>query len=682
MILKQLVLQDYGVYGGEHVIDLTPADQNGEHRPIILFGGKNGAGKTTILEAVKVCLFGRLALGNRVRQSDYHAFLDERIHRPHGAILQPTGAQIRLEFDYVHAGEGSTYQVTRSWDRVGQDIEEELDIQQDGQPLTDLSSAHWDDFLRDFVPPGLSELFFFDGEKIQRLARQNGDAQALAESFRALLGLNLVERLQDDLNVYVTRQPDERAQYQQLQERIGQLQNEREKIETELERTRRQLDDTREEISEAQEQIQELEQEIASQGGAFAAQRDALKSERVDLRQQVAQLERQIQDLCNGVLPFALAPSLSAALKEQLQAEERYQRWAASQEILNHEFGAVSRQLREPEFWHEVPEDVPDTVREQVADFVSARLEQLMQTPADVEQVQMVHHVSEPERQQLIGWIDEALEEVPAQIHDVVETLKSFNTRLEQIELDLQRVPDDDMLAPLIEEITQCQGQLDQLYNQSNGLERHIASLEYRLEEMERELKRAYEKARAEESVGERLKLASRVQLALNDYLTELTTLKVRELEEAATEYFNRLCRKEDLVHHIAISESDFSVTLFSKGGAVRRSSELSAGERQIYAIALLWALRHVSGRPLPVIIDTPLARLDSDHRRSVVEQYLPNVSHQVIVLSTDTEVDKPLFSVLEPHIAKAYHLSYDPVQGKTERTEGYFWTHRNGRRE
>ena len=63
----------------------------------------------------------------------------------------------------------------------------------------------------------------------------------------------------------------------------------------------------------------------------------------------------------------------------------------------------------------------------------------------------------------------------------------------------------------------------------------------------------------------------------------------------------------------------------------------------------MLWALGRTSGRPLPVIIDTPLARLDSDHRRLLVENYFPQASHQVILLSTDTEVDQLYFDLLNP---------------------------------
>lgn len=104
-------------------------------------------------------------------------------------------------------------------------------------------------------------------------------------------------------------------------------------------------------------------------------------------------------------------------------------------------------------------------------------------------------------------------------------------------------------------------------------------------------------------------------------------------------------------------------------------TERLSAGERQVFAVALLWALGRTSGRPLPVIIDTPLARLDSDHRRLLVERYLPFASHQVLVLSTDTEVDEAAFAALEPAMSHAYRLRYDHARRLTTADAGYFWS-------
>jgi DNA sulfur modification protein DndD len=90
--------------------------------------------------------------------------------------------------------------------------------------------------------------------------------------------------------------------------------------------------------------------------------------------------------------------------------------------------------------------------------------------------------------------------------------------------------------------------------------------------------------------------------------------------------------------------------------------------------VALLWGLARSTSRPLPAVIDTPMARLDSAHRTHLVERYFPAASHQVVVLSTDTEVDAAYFETLRPHLARAYHLRYDEAERATAVEEGYFW--------
>ncbi|MGH2541205.1 MAG: DNA sulfur modification protein DndD, partial [Ardenticatenaceae bacterium] len=159
---------------------------------------------------------------------------------------------------------------------------------------------------------------------------------------------------------------------------------------------------------------------------------------------------------------------------------------------------------------------------------------------------------------------------------------------------------------------------------------------------------------------------------ALDDYLDKVTAVKTEQLEGATLECFRRLCGKTDLVDGLKIDPATFAVTLFDDGGREVPKASLSAGEKQIYAVSLLWGLAKVSGRPLPMIIDTPLGRLDSRHRLNLVQRYFPLASHQVIILSTDTEVDQANFELLKPFTSHCIHLVTQ--DGWTEVTSGYFW--------
>jgi DNA sulfur modification protein DndD len=132
--------------------------------------------------------------------------------------------------------------------------------------------------------------------------------------------------------------------------------------------------------------------------------------------------------------------------------------------------------------------------------------------------------------------------------------------------------------------------------------------------------------------------------------------------------------RKENLITEISIDPASHAVELRGSTGQVLGAEQLSVGERQMLAVALLWGLARAAGQPLPVVIDTPLGRLDSSHRHHLLDRYFPFASHQVILLSTDTEISADAWSQLAPSVGHAYRLEFDPTRSATTVHRGYFW--------
>ncbi len=136
MILTRLTITNIGVFRGRHEFALHPISADRTSRPVILFGGKNGAGKTTILEAIRLCLYGRGALGNRVRQTDYDTYIRQRMHRNSAQKMALSTASVGLLFDHVHAGVRSTYDAVRSWRAEDNGVQEAITI-----------TGEWDSFF-------------------------------------------------------------------------------------------------------------------------------------------------------------------------------------------------------------------------------------------------------------------------------------------------------------------------------------------------------------------------------------------------------------------------------------------------------------------------------------------------------------------------------------------------------
>jgi DNA sulfur modification protein DndD len=229
-------------------------------------------------------------------------------------------------------------------------------------------------------------------------------------------------------------------------------------------------------------------------------------------------------------------------------------------------------------------------------------------------------------------------------------------------------------LGPIVEEINHLHQSFGAVNLELKKIDEKIVSSHYKLAEIERELNQNYRKLDELESECRRLNLLKKAKQVLLDFADVLRKKKIEALSRNFTLWLNRLMYKENFVSEVLVSPNDYSISLQQSNGNCISKSELSDGEKQIYAIAMLMALARTSGHSLPFIIDTPLARLDSSHRKNIVSEFLPYASHQVIMFSTDTEVNKKYFRRLSPYISRAYHLVYKPDTISTKVEEGYFW--------
>src|ERR1700756_3031806 len=112
MILEKLRLRDFGLFRGDQTFDLTPAQRNGKRRPIVLFGGMNGGGKTTLFDAIQLALYGSRARCSKRSNLSYEDFLLQSVHQ---GIAPAEGAGVALSFRHTADGEPHDYEVRRDW---------------------------------------------------------------------------------------------------------------------------------------------------------------------------------------------------------------------------------------------------------------------------------------------------------------------------------------------------------------------------------------------------------------------------------------------------------------------------------------------------------------------------------------------------------------------------------------
>ena len=668
MRFNRLVLRNFGLFRGEQSIDLRLREDGGS-RPIILIGGHNGAGKTTLLEAVKICLHGRLALGSRVTDVAYQAYLRDRLHR--GTGNQPTAsyASVGLEFDYSHLGKRYRYFVQRGWEpRGASGVREGIRVLRDGEPLDEVDADLWSDFVRSLIPPGVAQLFFFDGEKIKRLADEETEALALGESIKALLGLDLVERLQADLDVFSAKQARRTARAETAK-RLRELDKELKRLRGDLEGLDREIEsheDTREQLAG---RVREVEERLAQSGEGLSSRREDLRQEEATLIAETAATEKSAREELDGVAPFLFCQRTAARLMHQLDAEAKRHKWEIGRKHAEEAIRTVCLRLTSAKNREGVLDDkASDWIENTIAEF----REELADAPTDVRTVRIVHGLSDLDRQSCNQALRIATTPLTRKLSALFSKLVALEGELSECKRKINRVPDDAELAPIVAELTGFQEKLTRTEMELTLLVERRASLQKDLAVREREQERLERAEIDSERASARLALASRARDAASEYLERLTVAKTAELERQALDAFQGLSRKEGFVAGLRIDPKTFEVQLFDARGEVIPKASLSAGEKQIYAISLLWGMARVSGRPLPMIVDTPLGRLDSQHRSKLVSRYFPEASHQVVLLSTDTEVDLGHYGQLSSYTSHAYRLV--DHSGWTEAKEGYFW--------
>jgi DNA sulfur modification protein DndD len=638
MILDSIRLENFGAYGGLNDATLTPAPG----QAVILFGGMNGGGKTTLLDALQLVLYGPKAkVSNRGRMG-YRDYLAESIHR--GADPSE-GAGITLRFRRMIEGETRHFEVERSWRQGVKGIEETVRVLRDGLPDETLT-AHWDEVIEAYLPVSISNLFFFDGEQIKELAEGGNAAAILGTAIRSLLGLDLVDRLEADLRVFERKKKQEGLDPEAARE-LAIAQAELHEIESQWEQSSLEIGRLTNEAGRLGKDLREKEERFRHEGGELYLKRKELDAELARLEAAKRSEEEKLRELAAGPLPLLLIDSLLAEVETQARHENGIRHNRLLVDAMEERDEALLEILRAETLTAAAIKRVDRELRLD-RDYRRSEAEEELILDADEHLASHISHL----RTKVLPEAGERSKQGIAAIRRLEETIA-------RAEAELGRVPEEDSIARHQEALTEARhahahklAELDSLKVRQEVLKKQRDEAIKRIDRFgERDLHSKL----AEDSRLPMLKHSAKVRETLGKFRTRVIERHVSRMETLMLESFRALLRKNDLVHGLRIDPGSFEVTLSDRTGRTLPFDRLSAGERQLLATAMLWGLARASGRPIPTIIDTPLGRLDSSHRKHLVERYFPFASHQVLLLSTDEE------------IVGSYHQSLKPAANRPD---------------
>jgi DNA sulfur modification protein DndD len=658
MILDELTLHNFGVFRGRQSLTLTPPSIS---KPVTLIAGLNGCGKTTILEAVQVALYGPLARFGSRREGAYDQYLGQAIHR---GVSQREGAAVELSFHAYQDGLRHDYRIHRSWSSTGRRLRERLEVTRDGHHDSNLTDQ-WADRVEAFIPRGIAPLFLFDGEQIESLADLENSRMVLKTAIDALLGLELADRLTADLTVLERRTrekvaPDvQRQEVERCRDQVAELRRVEEQAAQELATSRVRLE-------RSEKRLFAVEERYRMEGGELFEQRTDLEHRLVSARQEAQALDNELRELAAGAAPLLLVSNQLVELTDRAKTEQRAVQERMLSQVLTERDAAVMQALRSARA-SKIAISAVERFLEGDRVERAATASQSMLLDLDPENTGFA-----------VSLVQHLLPDLTRRLEIMASRRQEQTTVIDQLERSLAGVPAPDALANLAKELRAARGEVAAAQADFQRMDGQLTATRAERARADDRYERAIDAAGkatlAAEDERRLIEHAQRARETLQTFRVATTRRHVDRISGFVMEALQHLLRKELLITDLRIDPETYGVELRGDGDEALLASQLSAGERQLLAIALLWGLARAGGQPLPVIIDTPLGRLDGSHRDRLIERYFPQASHQVILLSTDQEIDEEAWGKLQRYVGHAYLLEFDEATSGTTVRAGYFW--------
>ena len=706
MRIKKIKLCNFGSYEGENQFEI---DTGCPDQRIVIVGGKNGAGKTTLFTAIQLCLYGHIAFGYKSAGKLYYKELfslindNARMDENETACVELTFVENRIDQD--------EYVMTRSWHWNNTNINETLSVVKNNTFLNEEELTDFQNYLLHLIPPDLLSLYFFDGEKIAEFFlgdQHNNLKEALLtlsgnDTYEILYGsvrklLNGVESGNNSIAQNYVDQKEALAEYLKTQQNL----------------TLR-LSEVDADIDSYELSIKKEDEAYAASGGVsldeWKTLHERIKAEE-ELRERL-NLERKVA--ANDVLPFLILTSNLRSVYQQIKNEEEMQKGRLIQDAIKSDaFTDFLKKAIYTETGKKDSDSLVLLIQSYFGQSHNPEFKILFDLSGDEEAI-VLNTVSKTmqSRQALFVDYQERIDDSIARSKDLreslnkssVENFESHIMTISQLKIDLERAQ------------TQKEKLLIELQMINDQIEAVNKALDVTRRALEAELK--------QQSVTA---LSDRMLLLVEELQDQQYRKLIASVEEDLNKKFRQLIRKDDFVSYIYI-DLDFTLHLVryqdvslhnlrdtlrkygtkslknnikdraykeliqklgttedklaeSLSQCAQSTLELpmevdymrfSNGEKQILVMSLYWAIMNQSYNELPFIIDTPFARIDTEHRANITELFFKELQGQLFVLSTNEELRHEHLATLDQQIARVFLLEYGSDK-KTHITQGNYF--------
>ena len=677
MRIDNIVLNNFGSYEGETIFDTNA--QSGKN--IILIGGKNGAGKTTLFTAMRVCLYGYMSMGYK----NYNAFYTRAITKlinNNAKMVKPATAHVSMQISLSNGREIDQYKLVRSW-VLGDSLTESFEVFRNESALNSEEIADFEKYLLSLIPPELFNLYFFDGEKIADFFMNEGSNARIKDAFLTLCGYDTFDIMRRNFKRISGNGTTSNAALDEY----WNAKQAAEKAQQEYSSLLGEMSACEDAISVCEADIAALEKSYSQKGGIS---QEEWNQKLIQLREEEKKRElwnTMLRKWANELVPFLMIREQVVALKDQIAKENNNQKFQNFCEILKSpeistllsgntqqiidtafsNYGSADTQILDlsldqsalllsqistilafdtkkvAKYKNAIKKSisVSATIRQQLDNSNITAVQEYMQRKAELFE----------KKSELLDrkvWLEQ---QISAKKELLQQVTAAFNKTQAKLEAELKKASINDISARAIVMLDKLQRVLYR--QQITKVESFFRS----------EIQTLMRKTHFIDDI----KIDDDFNIFLYRYETIDVSVLLDALEEQSEDHFLSVFGKEALQELFRLSgtESLEGVIMYCSslvGSTLNLpiridQTSLSNGEKQIFIMALYQSLVQLGRHEIPFIIDTPFARIDTEHRRNISQHFFSKLHGQVFILSTNEEINSDHVRIMGEKIAATYML-------------------------
>jgi len=687
MKITKITIENFKPYYGNVEIDLSV--DNGKN--VVLIGGRNGQGKTSFLVGVVWCLYGSKIsdvdeIYKKEVKGNYSKFLSKSLNwtaknnNKNQFSIELIFEEVKLSDIFANATTSSKIAIKRCYNtQTGEEVFEILIDGKANELLLEESDKI--NFVNDYIIPiDIAKFVFFDAEKIAEIASLSAKDQAVImnKALGEILGLNIYENLVKDLVTYENNLQKEAASTE-IKAQINSFENVKKQNELRIEAIEKETDENEEKIEELKIAIAESTNELIKRGDAsIKVDIDSLRRKEEALNEKLEEVGKKFNEVAD-LIPLSILGHKLEEVVEHIELEEEKKLNEIKKEGLTEQTKEFADKLfnkppllppnedidmEQKSFYYQKAKEMLVNLYTEEQEEIELDFEHELDN-SDIQHLKSVFNVVQRNSKDTFAGIFNEYLRIQNDYQDAAQELKIAETSSQ-----------DEFVQEIQDRKNEAERTKSSLEREAGKMEEEKIKLTLENKSHQSKIDNLLTKVKTSKKIEKQVKLTKKYIRTLNEFIKKQKEQKRQILEKNLKEELGELLDKKGLISNVEITilqnNMGLDVRLFNnEGQETNPNSDLSKGEQQLYISALLKSILSESIHDLPVLIDTPLGRLDQEHRNNILKNYYPYLSEQVIIFSTNTEIRVADLPKIKDFVSKSYRL--ENIDKKTSIHHGYF---------